>query len=264
MRNFQSEISFSEHLAEKRIHKAQVLFGEKTINFILAIALFLLGGNRKDISAFLGWPIGTLFSLLTRFNDTGVKAFIDQRMSQIQETAKTVQIKPELQPPQNYLTIIWGEREQRILIAPEKNKLALNASNPLQLKTIILTFLNSGLLTANQASEILGLTERRVYQLNQMLQQEDVSSFIDKRQGQQQAYKFTEEIKAGLIQQYTANIITGRSTASTQITKQLNEAYDCTVSDRWVRHYITTLGLNRIKKTLPKVIHQLKKNSKIL
>jgi hypothetical protein len=252
------------NLANKRMHKAQNLFGTKTIDAILAIALFLLGGNRKDISSFLDWPIGSLFSLVTRFSHTGVNAFIDQRLSQIQDSAKSVQIQTETPPPQNYINLIWGEQEQRILITSGKNELTINGSNPLQFKTVILTFVNAGLLTANQASEILGLTERRVHQLNQMLQQEDVSSLIDKRKGQQQEYKFTEEIKAELIQQYTANIITGRSTASTQLTKQLNEAFHCDVTDRSVRHYITTLGLNRIKKTLPKVIHDFKKNSNIL
>lgn len=265
MTNFQSGISFSKNLADKRTRNAKNFFGAKTIDAILAIALFLLGGNRNNISTFLGWPMGTLFSLLTRFKHTGVKAVSDQRKSLIQDTIKkSVQIQTELQPSQNYISLIWEEREQRILLTPEKNELTINSSNPLQFKIIILTFVNSGLLTANQAGEILGLTERRVYQLNQTLQQEDVSALIDKRQGQQYNYKVTENIKAELIQQYAANIITGGSTTSQQITKQLNAACDCNISDRWVRNYITTLGLNRIKQTLPKVINQLKKNSKIL
>lgn len=259
MTNFHSEISFSQQKADKRTHNAQNLFGEKTINAIIAIALFLLGGNRNDIGKFLGWPIGTLFSLLTRFGHNGIMAFIDQR-SQIPDTVKPA----EIQPPQNYIHLIWGQRQQRILIPPDKNKLMINASNPLQLKTIVLSFVSADLLTVNQASEMLGLTERRVHQLIHALQQEDVSALIDKRQGQQQDYKVTETVKSELIQQFTANIITGRSTASTQIVKQLNEACDCNVSARWVRHYIKILGLNRIEKSLPELIDKLKKNSKPL
>jgi transposase len=259
MINFQSEISFSQQKADKRIHDAQNLFGEKFVNSLIAIALFLLGGKRKDICKFLAWPIGTLFSLLTRFRHKGVMAFIDQRR-QTQDAVGP----SEIQPPKNYIHIIYNDQKQQILISPQRNELRIDASNQVQLKTIILTFVNAELLTANQASEILGLTERRVHQLLQALQQEDVSALIDKRQGQQQDYKVTEAVKSELIQQVTANIITGRSTASTQIAKQLNEACGCNVSDRWVRHYIKTLGLNLIKKSLPELIDKLKKNSKPL
>ncbi len=89
MSNFQSEISFSEKLAEKRILKANELFGVKTVNRIIAIALFLLGGNREHISKFLNIPIGTLFSLLTRFHNNGVNAFVHQRKTQNQAYDKT-------------------------------------------------------------------------------------------------------------------------------------------------------------------------------
>ena len=82
MSNYQSEIAFSEKLAEKRILKANELFGVKTVNRIIGIALFLLGGNREHISKFLKMPIGTLFSLLTRFHNSGVNAFVHQRKKQ--------------------------------------------------------------------------------------------------------------------------------------------------------------------------------------
>ncbi len=255
MTKFQSEISFSQQKADKRIHNAQNLFGEKTVNAIIAIALFLLGGNRNDIAKFLGWPIGSLFSLLTRFTHNGVTAFIDKR-SQIKEPMKPA----EFQPPQNYIDLIWDQWQQRILISRDKNELTINTSNSLQFKTIVLTFVSADLLTVNQASEMLGLTERRVHQLIEALQREDISALIDKRQGQQQDYKVTAAVKSELIQQFTANVIVGRSTSGIQIAKQLNEACGCNVSDRWVRHYIKTLGLNLIEKSLPELIDKFKKN----
>jgi hypothetical protein len=208
----------------------------------------------------LGWPIGSLFSLLTRFAHNGVTALIDQRRRPIQEAVQPA----EIPPPQNYLDLIWGQRQQRILISPAKNELTINTSNPLQLKTIVLTFVGADLLTVNQAREMLGLSERRVHQLLQALQQADIPALIDKRQGQQQDYKFTAAVKAELIQQFTANIMAGRSTAGRQIATQLNAAGACQVSDRWVRHYIKTLGLNRIEKSLPELIAKLTKNSRRL
>ena len=124
--------------------------------------------------------------------------------------------------------------------------------------------MNSGFLTVKETSAILGLTERHVRELNKMLQKNDIMSLIDKRQGQQKDYIFTEDIKAELIQQYSANIISGRSTSSREISKQLNEACNCNISDRSVRHYILKLGLNKIKNTLPNLLDELKKNSNIL
>lgn len=264
MSNFQSEISFSETLAEKRILKANELFGVKTINRIIGIALFLLGGNREHISKFLKMPIGTLFSLLTRFHHNGVNAFVHQRKKQNQGYDKTVLIKSEIHDIQPCLDIIFGEQKKSIHIPFEKNKLIINASNQLQFKIIILTFMNSDFLTVKQASEILGLSERHVSGLNKKLQTDDITSLIDKRMGQQQDYVFAEDIKAELIQQFSANIMTGRSTSSREITKQVNQARNCNVSDRAVRQYISKLGLNKIKNTLPNLLDELKKNSNTL
>jgi len=264
MSNFQSGIAFSEKLAEKRILKANALFGVKTVNRIIGIALFLLGGNREHISKFLKIPIGTLFSLLTRFHNSGVNAFVHQRKKLNQDYDKTVLIKPEINNTQPSLDIVFGEQKESIHIPFEKNKLIINASNQLQFKTIILSFMNSGFLTVKQASEILGFSERHVSGLNKKLQTDDITSLIDKRMGQQQDYVFAEDIKAELIQQFSANIMTGRSTSSREITKQVNQARNCNISDRAVRQYISKLGLTKIKNTLPNLLDELKKNSNTL
>ena len=264
MSNFQSEISFSKKLSEKRIIESNKLLGVKTVNRIIGIALFLLGGNREHISKFLNIPIGTLFSLLTRFRYNGVNAFVHQRKNQNQYDDKTVSNKTEIEDTQTCLNIVFGEQTKSISIPVAKNELIINASNQLQFKTVILSFMNSGFLTVKETSAILGLTERHVRELNKMLQKNDIMSLIDKRQGQQKDYIFTEDIKAELIQHYSANIISGRSTSSREISKQLNEACNCNISDRSVRHYILKLGLNKIKNTLPNLLDELKKNSNIL
>ena len=264
MLNFQSEISFSKTLSEKRIIESNKLLGFKTVNRIIGIALFLLGGNREHISKFLNIPIGTLFSLLTRFRNNGVNAFVHQGKNQNQYDDKTVPNKTEIHDTQTCLNIVFGEQKKSISIPVEKNELIINASNQLQFKTLILSFMNSGFLTVKETSAILGLTERHVRELNKMLQKDDIMSLIDKRKGQQKDYIFTEDIKAELIQHYSANIISGRSTSSREISKQLNEACNCNISDRSVRHYILKLGLNKIKNTLPNLLDELKKNSNIL
>jgi len=256
MSNFQSKIQFSQKLSEKRISEVEKKFGAKTVNRIIAIALFLLGGNRKKISNFLDIPVGTLFSLLTRFHTKGVNVFIHPK-----KTNQTFQkkIPKHINKTQTYLDIIFGEQKKRIYIPLEKNKLIINTSNQIQFKTIILSFMNSGFLTIKETSEILQLSERHVCNLNKLLQQDDTISLIDKRKGQQKDYTVTEEIKAELIQQFSANVINGRSTSSKEITKQLNKACNCNISDRIVRLHISKLGLDKIKRTLPDLVAGIKK-----
>lgn len=263
MSNFQPEISLSKKLSEKRIQEAKKLFGVKTVNRIIGVALFLLGGKREHISKFLGMPVGTFFSLLTRFHKKGVHAFIHQREKQTQKSEKAVLNNgKEIEQTQTCLEIVFGEQRISFNIPVGKNKLIINSSNPLQFKTVILTFMSSGFLTAKQASELLGLSERHVRELGKKLQTDDITSLIDKRQGQQKDYVFTEDIKAELIQQYAANIVTGRSTSSSKISRQVNEACNCSVSERAVRQHILKLGLNKIKTSLPTLLEELKKNSK--
>lgn len=262
MSNFQLEISLSKKLSEKRIQEAKKLFGIKPVNRILGIALFLLGGKREHISQFLGMPVGTFFSLLTRFHKKGVHAFIHHREKQKQTSEKAVlNHAKEMEQSQTSLEIVVGEQKISFNIPVGKNKLIINSSNPLQFTTVILTFRSSGFLTAKQASELLGLTERHVRELSNKLQTDDITALIDKRQGQQKDYVFSANIKAELIQQYSANIVTGRSTSSRNITKQVNDVCNCSVSERAVRQHILKLGLNKIKKSLPNLLNESKKNS---
>lgn len=273
MTNFQSEISFSKKLLEKRIPKAGSLIGAKTVNRIIGLALFLLGGNREQISNFLEMPVGTFFSLLTRFRNRGVESLIDKREKKHltltkrkpvneteTETSETLETIGATSP---CLEVVFGQQSKVITIPPENNKIIVNPSNPLQSKTLILSFMSSGFLTPKEASEFLSLSQRHVRDLSKKLEtgEGDIDALIDKRQGQQKDYVFTEEIKAELIQQYTLNVVTGRSTSSSKITSQINEACNSSVSQRAVRQHEAKLGLNKIKYSLPKLLKELKKNS---
>jgi hypothetical protein len=273
MTNFQSEISFSKKILEKRIPKAGSLIGEKTVNRIIGLALFLLGGNREQISNFLEMPAGTFFSLLTRFRNRGVEALIDKREKKhltltkrkpVNETeTETTETLETIGATSPCLEVVFGEQSIVITIPPENNKIIVNPSNPLQSKTLILSFMSSGFLTPKEASEFLSLSQRHVRDLSKKLEtgEGDIDTLIDKRQGQQKDYVFTEEIKAELIQQYTLNVVTGRSTSSSKITSQINEACNSSVSQRAVRQHEAKLGLNKIKYSLPKLLRELKKNS---
>jgi PIN domain nuclease of toxin-antitoxin system len=93
------------------------------------------------------------------------------------------------------------------------------------------------------------------------LNDEDIPALLDKRQGQKHDYQVTPEVKAEIIQQYVARIVTGRSASSDGITEVVNEQTQKELSPRTVRWHIQKLGLQSIKKTLPKLLDALKKNS---
>ncbi len=250
--NFHSEISFSKNISNKRIQSAYRLFGTKTVNRIIGIALFLLGGNREKISDFLNIPKGTFLSFLNRFQREGIKALGDQR-------EKPVKPKVFQSIPKN-LELVYGERKIVVQVSPHKNRLEIEPSNDLQFKTLMLSFMSSGFLSAKEVSEQLGISERHVRDLNKNLNAYDIEALLDKRRGQQKEYAFTEDIKAEIIQQFVVNLVNKRLTVSKQITKQVNEVSYTSLSDRAMRQHLFKLGLPRIKESLPKLLEEVKKN----
>ncbi len=252
--NFNSEISFSENISKKRIQSACRSIGDKTVNRIIGIALFLLGGNREKISEFLNLPKGTFFSFLNRFQKEGVEALKDQREKP--DNSKVFRALPE------NLELVCGERKIVIRISPNKSRLEINPSNDLQFKTLMLSFMSSGFLSAKEIGEQLGFSERHVRDLGKNLRAHDIEALLDKRRGQQKEYAFTEDIKAEIIQQFVVNLVSKKSTISSQITEQVNETCRTSLSDRAMRQHIFKLGLPKIKETLPRLLTEAKKNSK--
>jgi len=263
--NFQSEIVFSQAHSKKRIQKAIKLLGEKNIKRIVALALFLLGGKREHIGKFLNIPIGTFYSFLTRFHNIGITALTDQRSKPARQPTEPSQEADALfdtDKTPNGLEIVSGEKRYLLDIPYEKNKLVINPSNRLQYKTIILSFLNSGFLTVKEAGALLGISERHVRDIGKTLRTNDVDSLVDRRKGQQKDYIVTADVKAEIIQQYAANLVSGKPISGNAIATQVNDACSMSLSERAVRQHITKLGLNRIKKSLPQLLKDVKKSSK--
>lgn len=143
----------------------------------------------------------------------------------------------------------------------ERGVISIPRQNRLQCKTILLTFVNNGLLTAEEVADILKLSERHTRDLETKLNEGDVYALIDKRQGQLQDYRFTPEIKAELIQQVAANAITGTSTSSRAISQQIKERCNLVLPDRSVRLHMNKLGLPKLSHSLPALVEAFKKNS---
>ena len=227
--------------------------GINLINRIIGFTFFLLGARREDIAQYLQMPLGTLLSFLTRTERYGLLAFGDRRKSASINIVKTeTPLKIALVVTAQNIVIQLSGENQSILI-PRKNLL--------QCKVMLLTFVNNGLLSANEVSEVLGFSLRHTRELNNKLREGDVYCLIDKRKGQIQDYRFTPEIKGELIQQIAANAVTNKPTSSRVIAEQVNERCGLSLPDRSVRLHMKKLGLPNISKTLPALVEDLKKNS---
>lgn len=249
----QPELTFADVHSKKRVEKATLVMGEAIVNKIIGFALFLLGANRKEIAQYLGIPIGTFLSFLTRTDRIGLAAFSDQRKSssvQVQPAEKQIPIK---------ISLTTTDQGIYIQLSPTIKLVNIPRTNLVQSKVVLLTFVNSGLLSYKEIAPILGISERHARELNVRMYETDVSALIDKRKGQTKDYQITSEIKAELIQQFAANIVSGNSVSSRALSEDLKERCDFDLSDRTIRLHMQNLGLQGIKETLPNLIFEIKK-----
>lgn len=251
MSNCPIDLNFSKIHSNKRIEKAYESLGVKIVTRIIGFTLFLLGAKREDIAQYLQMPMGTFLSFLTRTDQYSLLAFEDRRKSPYVKVVKAeAPIKVSLEVTERNVIIHLGGNSQ-VIIIPRNNQL--------QCKVILLTFVNSGLLTAKEVSEVLGFTVRHIRDLNTKMYEADVYSLIDKRKGQIQDYRFTPEIKAELIQQVAANAITGKPTSSRAVSQHIKERCNLVLPDRSVRLHMKKLGLPKISNSLPALVEDLKK-----
>jgi len=164
-------LKFSPKLSEKRIAKAQQLFGIRAIKYILCFALYLLGANRKALAEAVGISPNTLMSFFDALHKDGLVAFEDRRQSpslfqasvdsrrtidsyegQRPAPANSKQKKITLEEQGQYLIVDFGIQDKTLQIP---------RNNSLQVKTVLLTMFNSDLLSKTEVSSSLA----RVYEL---------------------------------------------------------------------------------------------------
>ena len=244
-------LSFSPTHAAKRLQKAYDKLGLGLVHRIIGFALFLLGANRQLIAEYLGMPFGTFLSFLTRMEKLGLFGFEDRRSSSFLRQS-------ELVTPGTLSVDVMGKRIE-IPVEPEENLIEIPESNLLQGKVVLLTLLQSRFLSAQQVSEVLGLSQRHTRELSGRLLKNDVCALIDQRKGQLSDYRFTVELKAELIQQFAVDAISGQKTSSRYLTEQLEERCQMDLSERTIRFHMKRMGLSGIAKSLPKLVAALKK-----
>jgi len=248
-------LAFSSQLAQDRMQRAQQLLGVNVIQRFLCFALYLLGVNRSAIGRALDISPETAKSIIKAINTDGLCALEDRRRS----------VSTFLPPsPAEPAPITLQKADERIVVdfGVEGRRLSMPCQNVLQIRTVLLSMLNSGFLSNHQVAEVIGLTPAHTATLARRLEQEDISSLIDKRQGQKSEYRVTPQIKAELIQQFVVDTVAHAKVSSEAISAELKERCQISIPARTVRYHLARIGLPTIKHTLPKLLAAGKKNSK--
>ena len=247
-------LTFSPQLSESRITQAQKSLGTGIIQRILCFALYLLGLDRSTIGRTLGMPPETAKSIIKAVRRDGLRALKDRRLrcsTLLSKQASSERPPITLRKADDHLVVDFGIPHRAI---------KLYRQDPLQVKTVLLSMLNSGLLSTRQVAEAIEFTPSYTAALARRLQEQGAMSLTDQRQGRQREdFVVTPEVKAELIQQFVTDVITSGRTSSAAISEKLKERCGIAVPDRTVRHHVSRLGLGSIKRSLPQLVAAVKK-----
>jgi hypothetical protein len=230
-------LSFSVDLSESRLTKAQLVFGEKVLKRIIVFSLYMLGVRRIEIAQAVKLPENTVRTMLETISRNGVASLLNRRKKRFEVMEDTVS---KLSKKEN---IEITERNDRYQISINGTDIFILKSNRDQLKAMVLTFAENGLITKIYAGKILNISSSHVGYLINNVTENDLSCLIDQRKGQQKNFVFTPEIKSELIVQFAVNATTGRSTSSPVLAKDIEQRTSHELSPRSIRFHINSLGL---------------------
>jgi len=257
MLNYQEEPDFSNLRSAKRVAAAKKVLGEKVVDRLIALVLYLLGGDRQAISEFLRMPLDTLKSFYKRVHSEGMAALQDRRRKPLSDKKQSRQ---ESDVPN---AILFSEGDDLVVrIEGGSWKLRIRKENLIQCKTLLLTLWRNGMIPLKEVAGAMGISTDHCRKLSAELDREDVPGLIDQRKGQQQEYRVGPEAKAELIQQYVIDLITLGRTSSGQLASHLNERCQMEFSSRTIRLHLNKLGLPVVKDSLLKILRKAKKNSR--
>lgn len=241
----------SSKASEQRMERAKRILGAQVVARILAVALYLMGANRKALAERLGMPLETIKSLMQRTFRDGLPALEDRRRK------GSTFMPHEAAPPSPIQLRI--EDANVIVEFDEARWIKLPRDHPVQCRTFLLTLLDAKLLGLEEVAQALGLSTERTRKLRIKLADNGVHAVLDQRRGQQQDYRMTPEVKAELIQQFVLNLQTRAGTSSRQLTEDLRKRCQIAVAERTIRQHMVTLGLSDLRKSLPDLLDAVKK-----
>jgi hypothetical protein len=247
------DIDLSPEKSAERMERATQVFPPALLKRIIVFVLYLLGAKRGSVASVMGMPRESVKTSVRVILQDGFEALRDRRRSDAPAIPQTV-VTP---------VHVSARREGEwfvVTLGSVGNEVKIPAGHKIQARTILLSLLNSELLSVQETASLLGVCPGHCRELAANLTRGDVpDTLIDKRRGQARDYKVGPEEKAEIIQQFTARAVTGHSTSSEDLAKLVNERTDAGVSPRTVRWHSNKLGLSGIKKTLPELVSTLKK-----
>jgi len=249
-----SALTFSSAHSDKRIQAASSTLGDGVVKRLLAFALFLMGARREDIARHLSMPVGTLFSLLTRMAQHGLPAIEDRRH-------RHSDFRPPIEHRAAVLDVTSEKSGVVLDFGADGPTVSIPVSNELQTKVFLLTLLQNGVLGRAQVADLLEYSPTHIARMARRLAHGDVRALLGQRQGQQQDYRVTPEVKAELIQQFAVDVIARGHTSGEAISAELQERCQITVPARTVRHHLARMGLSGIRHSLPELLSTVKKTS---
>ena len=246
-------ILFCDKLSQQRMAQAEKILGAKVIKRIICFVLYLLGVERKSISNLLITPPGSVRSIIRAVLHGGISVFEDRRKS------RSTFLPQEQKIPKAAVRV---QAEQIVVDLGDSRQVKIPRKNSIQAKAVLLTMFNNSLLKSGEVAEALDITPAHVLNLAHGLQTEGINFIIDKRQGQQQDYRFPPEVKSEVIQQFVVDIVVEGRTSGRLLSERLQARCNLSLPERSIRHHVKELGLTRIKRTLPPLLAALKKTLK--
>ena len=243
-------LSFSPELSHNRISKAEFAFGNKMLKRIICFCLYILGVRRIEIAKAINLPENTVRTMLKTISVDGFEAFFDRRKKQENR------MKPFPDTSVKSKGIQITELQDCFLISINGLDISVSKKNKQQLKAILLTFTENGLLAKAHTGMLLNISPSHVGHLLKSLTQSDLLFLTDKRRGQQQDLVFTPEIKSELILQYTTNAVSGKSTSGAVLASDLKERTEHDLSERSIRMWLSKLGLKDMDKKLMSMVEK--------
>ena len=249
------KIKFSSKNSNDRLNNAMLVFEPIVLFRILAFALHMMGAKRKIIAELVNMPEESVKTTIRVIARDGFQAFFDRRKTEIFTT-------PIAQLPSKAISIRLEGEMIVVDLNSDMGELRIPAAHKIQVRTILLTLMNSGLLATHETALILEITDAHCRQLANKLACNDVGDIlIDKRVGQLQDFKVGPIQKAEIIRQFAARAVTGHSISSDVITELVNDQTQASLTSRTIRWHMNKFGLTSIKHTLPELVKELKKNS---
>jgi hypothetical protein len=249
-------LPFIPSLSGERIDRAINIFGISVIKRILCFALYLLGMKRPAIARLVEMPTNSTKTIIKNIHNNGIPAFEDRRFNTsafLPQAHQRETLKVTISRKEDWVNIGFGNDNMQKLKIPKNNKL--------QLRALLLTMFNSGLLSIQQTSEYLELSTVQTRALAKSTEEKDIGCLLDQRKGQKKEYRFDSETRAETIQQYIANLVNNKSTSSEALSNDLKKRCSLKLSPRTIRLHIAKMGLSKIRTTLPELVGSIKKSS---